>query len=90
MVLLLCYMVEFGQILPFSSTHFGIFLLISIEICQEVELISITYVKTVVLKKKKQLVKLLKIALLGPYLGKNWASMGHAQNQAQFFSLLWK
>ena len=34
---------------------------------------------------KKNSVKLLKIALLGPYLGKNWASMGHAQNEAQFF-----
>ena len=34
---------------------------------------------------KKNSVKLLKIALVGPYLGKNWASMGHAQNEAQFF-----
>ena len=38
---------------------------------------------TVVLKKK--LLKLLQIALLGPYLGKNSASRGDAQNQAQFF-----
>ena len=37
----------------------------------------------VVLKKK--LIKLLKIVLLGPCLGKNWASMGHTQNEAQFF-----
>ena len=28
---------------------------------------------------KKNSVKLLKIALVGPYLGKNWASMGEAQ-----------
>ena len=41
---------------------------------------------TVVLKKK--LIKLLKITLLRSYLGKNWASMGHTQNQSQF--LLWK
>ena len=34
---------------------------------------------------EKKLVKLLKIALLGPYLGKNWASIDYAQNQAQFF-----
>ena len=33
----------------------------------------------------KKMVKLLKIALLGPYLDKNWTSMGHAQNEAQFF-----
>ena len=38
---------------------------------------------TVVLKKKS--LKLLQIALLGPYLGKNSASRGHAQNQVQFF-----
>ena len=40
----------------------------------------------VVLKKKSA--KLLKVALLGPYLGKNWASMGHTLNEAQFF--FWK
>ena len=34
---------------------------------------------------EKKLVKLLKIALLGPYLGKNWANIDYAQNQAQFF-----
>ena len=28
---------------------------------------------------------MLKIALLGPYLGKNWASMGRTQHEAQFF-----
>ena len=33
---MLSSVLEFGQILPFSSTHFGIFLLISIEICQEI------------------------------------------------------
>ena len=38
----------------------------------------------VVLKKK--LIKLLKIALLGHYLGKTWANMGHTQYKAQFFS----
>ena len=38
---------------------------------------------TVALKKKS--LKLLQIALLGPYLGKNSASRGHAQNQVQFF-----
>ena len=32
-----------------------------------------------------ELVKLLKVPLLGPYLGKNWSSMRHTQNQAQFF-----
>ena len=37
----------------------------------------------VVLKKK-----LLKIVLLGHYLGKNWASMSHTQNEAKFF--FWK
>ena len=31
--------------------------------------------------EKKKSVKLLKIALLGLYLGKNRASMSHAQNQ---------
>ena len=41
---MLSSVVKFGQILPFSSTHFGIFLLISIEICQEIELMSITYI----------------------------------------------
>ena len=35
--------IQFGQNLPFSSTHLGLFLLISIEICQEIELIFITY-----------------------------------------------
>ena len=39
---MLCSVDEFGPILPFSSTHFGIFWLISIDICQETELISIT------------------------------------------------
>ena len=34
------------------------------------------------------MVKLLKTALLGHCLGKNSASMGHAQNEAQFF--FWK
>ena len=34
---------------------------------------------------EKKSVKLLKIALLRSYLGRNWASMGHTQNQAQFF-----
>ena len=35
---------EFGQMLPFSSTHLTFFFLISVEICQEIELIFITYV----------------------------------------------
>ena len=65
-------MVESGQNLPFSSAQRGYFLLISSEICWHI----------VVLKKNS--VTLLKIALLGPYLGKNWASMSHAQNEAQF------
>ena len=65
---------------PFDSTHFGF--LISITICQEIELISVTY-NAVVLKNKS--VKLLKIALLGHYLGKNRANMGHTQNQVQFY-----
>ena len=43
------------------------------------------YYNAVVLKKKK--VKCLKIALLGPCLGKNRASMGHTQNQVQVFFL---
>ena len=34
---------------------------------------------------EKKLPKLLQIALLGPYLGKNSASRSHAQNQVQFF-----
>ena len=38
---------------------------------------------TVVLKKK--LLKLLQIAVLGPYLGKNLANRDHAQNQVQVF-----
>ena len=34
--------------------------------------------------KEKESVKLLKVTvLLGPYLGKTWASMSHAQNQIQ-------
>lgn len=35
---------------------------------------------------KKKLVRLLKIALSGPHLGKNRASMSHTQNQVQLFS----
>ena len=38
------YMVEFGQSLPFSSTHHGFFLLISLELCWDIELIFITCV----------------------------------------------
>ena len=38
------FMVEFGQILPFSPTHHGFFLLISSEICWDIELIFMTYV----------------------------------------------
>ena len=49
--------VEFGPILPFSSTHFRTVLLISIEMCQEIELCY----NTVVLKKKS--VKVLEIVL---------------------------
>ena len=34
--------------------------------------------------RKKKSIKLLKVTvLLGPYLGKTWASMSHAQNQIQ-------
>ena len=36
----------------------------------------------------KKLQNLLKIAILGSYLGKNWASMGPTQIQVQFF--VWK
>ena len=42
---MLLLVVKFSQILHFSSTHFGIHLMISIEIYQEIKLISITYVK---------------------------------------------
>ena len=41
---------------------------------------NLTYVT--MLQFWKKLIKLLKIALLGPYFGKNWATMGYAQNQA--------
>ena len=34
-----------------------------------------------------KLVKLLKIALLGHYLGKHWTSMGHAKMKLNFFFL---
>ena len=43
---------------------------------QWINIYNVCYI--VVLEKKS--VKLLKTALLGPYLGKNWASMGYAQN----------
>ena len=38
------FMVEFGQMIPFSSTHRGFFLLIFSEICWNIELIFITCV----------------------------------------------
>ena len=80
---MLLSVVEFSQVLPFRFHPLLIFLLISIEICQEIELISMTYV--IMLLSWKKLVKLLKIALLGPYLDKNWVSMGRTQNQVQCF-----
>ena len=40
---------------------------------------------TVYSSEKKKSQKLLQIALSGPYLGKNYASWGHAQNQVQMF-----
>ena len=36
---------------------------------------------------KKESVKLLLITILGPYLGKNWESIDHAQCQVQYFFL---
>ena len=81
------FMVEFGQILPLSSIHHGFFLLISSEICWVIELIINIYnlcYHIVVLKKTS----VLKKTLLGPYLGKTWASMGHTQNETQLF--FWK
>ena len=59
------FMVEFGQILPFSSNHSGLFFLISSEICWDIELIFVICLcyYIVVLKKKKP-VKFLK--------SKNW------------------
>ena len=84
------FMVEFGQILPFKSTHHGFFFAdfwwdmlghwINIDnLCYHI-----------VVLKKKNLAKLLKIALLGPYLGKNWASMGHTQNEAIYIYWKWQ
>ena len=80
------FMVEFGQILPFSSTHLAFFFFADFYwdmLGHWTNIYSLCY-HIVVLKKIS--VKLLKIALLRPYLGKNWANMGHAQDEAQFFS----
>ena len=72
------FMMEFGQILPFSFTQpgfFFFFLLISSEICLDIELIFNLCYHIVVLKKKPG--KVVKDC-------KYWASMGHTQNEAQF------
>ena len=53
--------VKFGQTLPIGSTHFGFFYWFPLR--------SITYVT--ILQFWKKSLKLLHIALLGPYLGKN-------------------
>ena len=50
--LMLSSAVKFGQILPIWSTHFGFFLPISIEICHEIWLISITYITILQFWKK--------------------------------------
>ena len=47
---ILSSVVNFGQVLPIRSTHFGFFLLIFIEICQEIELISNLCYNTVLKK----------------------------------------
>lgn len=39
---------------------------------------------------QKKMIKLLKIALLGTYLDRNWTSMGHAQNQVNFKKTFWR
>ena len=80
---MLSSVVKFGQVLTFSFTQLEFFLLISIETCQEIELIFVTYV--VILYFWEKMVKLLNIALLRPYLCKNRARMGHAQTEVQFF-----
>ena len=74
-------MFNFGQVLPIRSTQFGYFTDFHWDVSGNWININNIY-NTVVLKK---MVKLLQIALLEPYLGKNSASRGHAQNQVQFF-----
>ena len=70
------FMVEFGQILPFSSNHSGLFFLISSEICWDIELIFITCLCYYIVVLKKNPGKVLKKQKLG-----------QTQNEAQFF---WK
>ena len=76
------FMVEFSQILPFSSTHLGFFSDFYWDMLGHLVNIYNLFYHIVVLKKK-----LLKTVLLGHYLGKNWASMSHTQNEAQFVFL---
>ena len=64
--------------LPFRFYPLWIFFLISIETCQDIDLVSITYM-LYLLQFWKKFVKLSQIALLGLYLlGKSRASMVHA------------
>ena len=72
-----------GQIFPIRLQPLWIFMLISIEICHEIEWTFITYV--IICNSKKVVKFLLKIVLLGPYLEKNRTSMGHAQIKLYFF-----
>ena len=77
------FMVDFGQILPLSSTHHGFFLLISSEICWDIELIFNIYnlcYHIVVLKKTLVLKKNSSRTLFGQKLGQhgphpNWSSI---------------
>ena len=83
---MLSSVVKFGQILPIGSTHFGFFFA-DFHWDMSGNLINIynLHYNTVYSSEKKNSLKLLQIALSGPYLGKNYASWGHAQNQVQIF-----
>ena len=74
---MLSSVVEFNQILPFRFHPLWNFLLISIEICQEINICNLCC-NALILKKPK-------ITLSGPYLGKNWASISHTLYQVHFF-----
>lgn len=77
------FFITWDLIWHLDSNKFALFLLISNEICQDNPIL-ITY--SIMLQFwKKKLLELLKITILGPYLGNNWASMGQTQNQGHIF-----
>ena len=68
---MLSSVVKFGQILLIGSSHFGFFFCwFPSRYVRKFNIYNLHY-NAVVLKKKKKMLKLLQIAYLGPYLGKN-------------------